>query len=40
MDIEGLSFDYPDVAMVIIYTIVTIRSANWFPGNEEKSSAS
>ena len=29
-----LSFDNPDVAMV-----VTIRSANWLPGNTEKSSA-
>ena len=34
-----LSFDNPNVTMVqLIYTIVTIRSVNWFPGNKEKSS--
>ena len=35
-----LLFDNPDVTMVkLFYTIVTIRSVNWFPGNIEKSSA-
>ena len=35
-----LSFDNPDVAMVkLFYTIATLRSANWFPGNKAKSSA-
>ena len=34
-----LSLDNPDVTMVqLIYTIVAIRSANWFPGSKEKSS--